>query len=640
MQTQTRFESWDCTRPVLPPRSRLYSLEPIGIGTSLCESLSGYIARLADAHAVSVGDLVGRELSSLGSNPLVYPYSDQANSDSHGFRARSYAINGLGDVSRTWVEVLQTATIRTDLRFLTLLPFEDLFWPHGIFRRRRAWCARCYEDNRVGGRIVHEPLLWTFKAVTFCAHHQHPLEEKCPHCSRSLKPFTVHSRPGYCSKCQQWLGHYDPSGERSTCTPHDAEAVLWYAREAGQLVGAAPSVNPSLREVFTGNLRACVDVVAEGNKSAFAEAAKMSTRTIEHLMNQKGLPAIPTLLRISYNIKIPVMTLLQVERSSGLSYWQQARGIIQENRLPSARAGENIRAALERAVLEQPPPRLSDVARRLNYIKLDRLYRVDAKLCRQIAINYQSSLRGRPPTPSDKRFCSESQMQRALEEALAQERPPSPYQIALGLGFVDERVLRRKFPHFCRAIQEKIAAQKAQGIAAMERILAAALTEDPPPKLSEVCHRVRCCRPVVLRRRFASLCDQLLERRREFRVRHIETLSKELHRLSLMSPALPLEQACQRVGLSRQRLVSLCPEESAALVLRYKESRRESTLRRTQELERSVREIVKRLYQEGKYPSFKRVKSLLGKSTRSWIAVTSAIRAAQRDSNAASSDPR
>src|SRR5438552_9469840 len=113
------FDSWDSIPPVLPPRSRLYTLKPVGIGTPFVESLSGYIARLADAHAVSVADLVGRELSPLASNPLVYPYSDEGNSDSHGFRARSYAINGLGDVSRTWVEVLQAATLRTDLRFLT-----------------------------------------------------------------------------------------------------------------------------------------------------------------------------------------------------------------------------------------------------------------------------------------------------------------------------------------------------------------------------------------------------------------------------------------------------------------------------------------------------------------------------------------
>src|SRR5262245_13996351 len=36
--------------PKLPARSQLYHLEPIGVGSPLVESLSGYIARLADAY--------------------------------------------------------------------------------------------------------------------------------------------------------------------------------------------------------------------------------------------------------------------------------------------------------------------------------------------------------------------------------------------------------------------------------------------------------------------------------------------------------------------------------------------------------------------------------------------------------------
>ena len=69
MRMQALFNSWDCTLPVLPKRSRLYALEPLEIGTPFVESLSGYVARLADAHAVSLGNLVGRELSALVANP-------------------------------------------------------------------------------------------------------------------------------------------------------------------------------------------------------------------------------------------------------------------------------------------------------------------------------------------------------------------------------------------------------------------------------------------------------------------------------------------------------------------------------------------------------------------------------------------
>src|SRR6266849_2616205 len=129
MRSQAVVEWWDCTRPVKPPQSRLHSLEPVGIGTTFVESLSGYIARLADAHAVSVGNLVGRELSALASSALVCPSREQLASDSHGFCGRSYAINGLEDTSKRWVEAVQTGTMRADLRFLTLLPFEKALWP-------------------------------------------------------------------------------------------------------------------------------------------------------------------------------------------------------------------------------------------------------------------------------------------------------------------------------------------------------------------------------------------------------------------------------------------------------------------------------------------------------------------------------
>jgi hypothetical protein len=63
MQVQPLFDSWTLSGCPLPPRSRLYALEPIGIGTAFVESLSGYVARLAEAHSVSAGDLVGRVLS-------------------------------------------------------------------------------------------------------------------------------------------------------------------------------------------------------------------------------------------------------------------------------------------------------------------------------------------------------------------------------------------------------------------------------------------------------------------------------------------------------------------------------------------------------------------------------------------------
>ena len=51
------LEPWDLTTPVVPPRARFYPLEPIGVGTPLVEGLTGYLLRLAEAHAVPVAAL-------------------------------------------------------------------------------------------------------------------------------------------------------------------------------------------------------------------------------------------------------------------------------------------------------------------------------------------------------------------------------------------------------------------------------------------------------------------------------------------------------------------------------------------------------------------------------------------------------
>src|SRR2546426_5038213 len=156
---QEVFDPWDCTIPVLAPRSRLYGLDPIGIGTPFVESLSGYIARLADAHAVSVGNLVGRELSPLASKPLISlgPSMRRNRANSHRFHARAHAINGFGESSKRWIEALETATLQKKLRFLTLSLFEGVFSRQGASRHTRAWCPKCYDEWRTRGAIIYEP---------------------------------------------------------------------------------------------------------------------------------------------------------------------------------------------------------------------------------------------------------------------------------------------------------------------------------------------------------------------------------------------------------------------------------------------------------------------------------------------------
>src|SRR5690242_18152590 len=46
------YEMWDAAPLAMPAHSRLFHLEPIGVGTAEVESLTSYVVRLAEMHTV------------------------------------------------------------------------------------------------------------------------------------------------------------------------------------------------------------------------------------------------------------------------------------------------------------------------------------------------------------------------------------------------------------------------------------------------------------------------------------------------------------------------------------------------------------------------------------------------------------
>jgi hypothetical protein len=119
------FESWNLTAPPLPRRSLLLPLEPIGIGTPFVESLTSYISRLAEVHAVTVSDVVGYVLAACATRdaPIVSERARRYRMGS-GFLPGTHAINGVAEDARRWIAAAETATDRTGLRFLTLRPLK------------------------------------------------------------------------------------------------------------------------------------------------------------------------------------------------------------------------------------------------------------------------------------------------------------------------------------------------------------------------------------------------------------------------------------------------------------------------------------------------------------------------------------
>ena len=204
MKEYFNFENWrDEDRVSKQNTSKLYSLKPIGIGSSMVESLSGYITRLAVEHRTTTGKVISDVIT-----PFLDKYylNEISKRGGNGFYDSAHMINGVSIAAKQFSTMLDELTGNSNLHFLTLLRFSEVIPQRGLFRTKRAWCPACYEDMLHSKVSVYEPLLWQIKVVSVCRKHRTLLTETCPNCGKTNLVLDRRSIPGICSHCHIWLG--------------------------------------------------------------------------------------------------------------------------------------------------------------------------------------------------------------------------------------------------------------------------------------------------------------------------------------------------------------------------------------------------------------------------------------------------
>ncbi len=600
--------------PPIPTRSRLYSLEPMNVGTAEVESLTGYVARIAEAHCVTVSDLVGAELSHPACpTSLFTPYPGKGRSNF--FYTQLYSVNGIADVPRKWVSVLETATLRQGLSDLTLLAFADLFSESYLFRNTSAWCPSCFESRRRCG-VRYESLLWAIGIVKVCPLHREPLEEVCPHCRRRSGPLAAHTRPGYCSRCGGWLGSAGGSTEKSM-SESDFKREVWIAKSIGDLLAAAPRLKGTpLREHLGANLSACIESATFGNLLAFADITRTSRGALRYWVSGRHRPQIGALLQMCYQIGVPVTQLLGDPAATDfdIAPLRNDRGI------QSRRRGAEVRLALDRALAEEPPPSVSELARRLHFARSERLYQIDRARSKMLSARHREAMRALQPKPSrPPRKCERPQMKRVLEDSLARECPVSVSKIAAQNGYANPGCIRLEFPDLCRAIGQKIAQRKKTEMNGKGEILKAALEEDPPLTAEQMAERLGFGCPGVLRRNFPAQYQALLGKRMAYEEAQRKQLRSDLISALAENPAPTVPAVCQRLGISTSRVYCLHGDLARAIAARHLRERAESMERRRELLRREVSAIVKNMLDRGERPIRARVQKMLSaNSLKAW----------------------
>ena len=390
IQPYATEELWSPEKLQLPERSRLYHLSPVGIGTPFVESLTSYIARLAESHSVLPGILMSKEIVPLV--PKVY-----RSTNLFGTRNLTGAVNGTGTMALDLLQALETLTLRNDLRFLTLISWSNVFPQRKLLRPVRAWCPACYEEWRSTQQVIYEPLIWSIEEVTLCLHHKKHLHFQCPHCKQQLPLLAPHSRSGHCSKCWKWLG-ISSNSEQSNDKALGEEELVWQifvSHSIGELLAAAPHLpQPLLRKRVAHAFYTYVAQVTDGNIAAFARLLQIPKNKVWMWHSGKVLPQLNVLLKVCYCLRTSVLNFLTkdtVEENVNLmTTLSQAQLVSQLTQSPNVESDLNRVQRLLEGVLqgdEKPPPPMTEVAKRLGRDKRV-LRRRFPELCMAISARY------------------------------------------------------------------------------------------------------------------------------------------------------------------------------------------------------------------------------------------------------------
>ena len=206
------------------PHSRLYCLIPYEIENIWCESLTGYINRLGQAHHVAPRSLVAQEVIPWLSTEQQQQAHMSVHFSTFGYQG-AMSLNGRGTLAQKWVTILEHLTGRTDLSLLTLPWWIGDLSSRKLIRNVPVWCPSCLEEWQANGVPLYQPLMWILQVITICPRHREYLQDRCPYCDKPQAVIAANRfRPGTCTHCSQWLG----TGEQyQHQRANDHELITW-----------------------------------------------------------------------------------------------------------------------------------------------------------------------------------------------------------------------------------------------------------------------------------------------------------------------------------------------------------------------------------------------------------------------------
>jgi transcriptional regulator with XRE-family HTH domain len=336
----------------VPPRSRLFGVEPIGTGTSGVEAVTSLVTEISNRHHVRADRLV--EL--LGETAALRADAT-ARKRLRALHLETF-LNGSGATAARFVGGIEELTGLSGLASHTMLPWARTLPARGLIRPRTTWCPACLAGDHNAFCRPYLRLLWQLQPVQVCIDHRCLLSDACPGCARQVPSFPAACLAGHCPHC----------GSRLADSPVRLPArqeqgwLSWAAAECGSLLCVTSPDHPAVQVgASTRGLQVAIDQVADGRLVAFAERLGLGRGKVSEWRAGLVAPGLPALLRLCYALDVHIVDFLSGDFRANLRGTRTHRLTAQSRRKWTP---EVVQAALDRE-LDQPRPTLAAVERRL-----------------------------------------------------------------------------------------------------------------------------------------------------------------------------------------------------------------------------------------------------------------------------------
>lgn len=287
----------------IPRRSEFYHIEPMGVGTPYVESLSSYAARLASEHFVTPAALMRRvrflaptlertPLSSTGDSRAIIGAGIIASKLIKALETLTMRRDLSWTTMVTWVNVLSQRPLIRINRAWCAVCYQ--LWMES---QKVVYDPLLWKLKAVIVCPVHNVLL-TSSCPNCKAHFFNSIQQSypgfCPRCKFWLG--CLLREPARLSIDLE--------------STEEAKWHLWKARSAGELLASAPNIKIPTRDQVARSLRYCIEKYSWGRVGRFTSQFKVLEGSLRSWLQDKGIPVLESILQLTYEVGVPLLDFL------------------------------------------------------------------------------------------------------------------------------------------------------------------------------------------------------------------------------------------------------------------------------------------------------------------------------------------